>query len=57
MVQVNGKVRDRIEASAAASEEELVKLARSSPRVTALLEGKELRKTIVVPHKLVILVV
>jgi leucyl-tRNA synthetase len=57
VVQVNGKVRDRLEASVEATKEELVELARSSPRVTALLEGKELRKTIVVPRKLVNLVV
>jgi len=57
VVQVNGKVRDRIEASVAASEEELIELARSSPRVEAFLEGKTLRKTIVVPRKLVNLVV
>jgi leucyl-tRNA synthetase len=57
VVQVNGKVRDRLEASIEATEEELVELARFSPRVAALLEGKELRKTIVVPRKLVNLVV
>jgi leucyl-tRNA synthetase len=57
VVQVNGKVRDRLEVSVEAGEEELVELARFSPRVAALLEGKELRKTIVVPRKLVNLVV
>jgi leucyl-tRNA synthetase len=57
VVQVNGKVRDRLSASVGASEEELIELARSSPRVAAFLEGKELRKTIVVPRKLVNLVV
>ena len=40
-----------------ASEEELVELARSSDRVAAHLEGKQIRKTIVVPRKLVNLVV
>jgi leucyl-tRNA synthetase len=57
VVQVNGKVRDRMQASVAASEEELVELARSSARVAAFVEGKALRKTIVVPRKLVNLVV
>jgi leucyl-tRNA synthetase len=57
VVQVNGKVRDRLEAQVGASEEELVELARSSPRVAGFLEGKTLRKTIVVPRKLVNLVV
>jgi leucyl-tRNA synthetase len=57
VVQVNGKVRDRIEASVAASEQELIELARSSSRVAPHLEGKAVRKTIVVPRKLVNLVV
>jgi len=57
VVQVNGKVRDRLPASVAASEEQLVELARSSPRVAPYLEGKQIRKTIVVPRKLVNLVV
>ncbi|MGA9761448.1 MAG: leucine--tRNA ligase [Gaiellaceae bacterium] len=57
VVQVNGKVRDRLEASVAASEEELIELASSSPRVAAFLAGKTVRKTIVVPRKLVNLVV
>ena len=57
VVQVNGKLRDRLEASVEATEEELVELARSSPRVAPYLEGKQVRKTIVVPRKLVNLVV
>ncbi|HEY5159985.1 MAG TPA: leucine--tRNA ligase [Gaiellaceae bacterium] len=57
VLQVNGKVRDRIEASVAASDEELVELARSSARLAPYLEGKQIRKTIVVPRKLVNLVV
>jgi leucyl-tRNA synthetase len=50
-------VRDRLEASVEATEEELIELARSSPRVATFIEGKALRKTIVVPRKLVNLVV
>ena len=57
VVQVNGKVRDRIEASVCASEQELIELARSSARVVPYLEGKQVRKTIIVPRKLVNLVV
>ena len=57
VVQVNGKVRDRIEASVGASEQELIELARSSARVVPYLEGKQVRKTIIVPRKLVNLVV
>jgi leucyl-tRNA synthetase len=57
VVQVNGKVRDRFEVDAALSEEELVERARSSPKVQAHLDGGEIRKTIVVPRKLVNFVV
>jgi leucyl-tRNA synthetase len=57
VVQVNGKVRDRFEVDASLSEEELVERARSSPKVQAHLDGGEIRKTIVVPRKLVNFVV
>jgi leucyl-tRNA synthetase len=53
VVQVNGKVRDRFEADASLSEDELVALARGSERVQAFLDGTEPLKTIVVPGKLV----
>ena len=55
--QVNGKVRDRVQASADASPEELKDLCRAAPNVIAHLDGKELVKEIVVPGKLVNLVV
>jgi leucyl-tRNA synthetase len=57
VVQVNGKLRDRLEAPVDASEEELVQLALSSPRLAAYIDGKEIRKTVVVPRKLVSFVV
>jgi leucyl-tRNA synthetase len=57
VIQVNGKVRDRVEASAGESEDELVARAKASPRVQAHLDGKEIRQAIVVPGKLVNLVV
>ncbi|MGZ4320236.1 MAG: class I tRNA ligase family protein, partial [Gaiellaceae bacterium] len=57
VIQVNGKVRDRVEASAGESEEQLVERALASPRVQAHLDGKEIRQTIVVPGRLVNLVV
>ncbi|MBA2463003.1 MAG: leucine--tRNA ligase [Actinobacteria bacterium] len=53
VVQVNGKVRDRLQVAAATPEDELVALARASERVRAHLNGGEPRKTIVVPGKLV----
>ena len=39
--------------AADASEDELVGRAKESPRVQAQLDGKEIRRTIVVPGKLV----
>ncbi len=57
IVQVNGKLRDRIEADAEASREELLRLARKSEKVSRHLDGKQVVKEVVVPGKLVNLVV
>jgi leucyl-tRNA synthetase len=51
--QVNGKVRDRVEAATGASEEELLALCLSAPNVQAHVDGKEVVKRVVVPGKLV----
>ncbi|MFL6016196.1 MAG: leucine--tRNA ligase [Gaiellaceae bacterium] len=57
VVQVNGKVRDRFEVEAELPEQQLVERALQSERVRSYLDGKQVRKTIVVPGKLVNLVV
>jgi leucyl-tRNA synthetase len=57
VVQVNGKLRDRIEAPAEAPKEELLRLARESEKVARHLDGQQIVKEIVVPGKLVNLVV
>src|SRR3954447_3898000 len=57
VIQVNGKVRDRVDASADDSEERLVELALASERVQAFLDGKTVRQTIVVPGRLVNIVI
>jgi leucyl-tRNA synthetase len=57
VVQVNGKVRDRFEVEAALPEDELVERALASTKVRAHLDGKQVRKTIVVPGRLVNIVV
>jgi leucyl-tRNA synthetase len=57
VVQVNGKVRDRLQVPADLPEEELVARAKESPKVQAQLNGREIRQTIVVPRKLVNLVI
>ena len=55
--QVNGKVRDRVRASAQDGPQELKDLCRAAPNVIVHLDGKEIVKEIVVPGKLVNLVV
>jgi leucyl-tRNA synthetase len=52
-VQVNGKVRDQILAPSAAGKEEIEKLAMANPAVLKWIEGKTVRKVIVVPGRLV----
>ena len=57
VVQVNGKLRDKIEADESSSEDELKTLALSSAKVKEFTDGKTIVKTIVVPKKLVNIVV
>jgi leucyl-tRNA synthetase len=51
--QVNGKLRDRVQAPADATPEQLGELCRAAPNVRAHLDGKQIVKEIVVPGKLV----
>jgi leucyl-tRNA synthetase len=53
VVQVAGKVRDRLEVPPGISEDELRELALAAPGVVRALGGGEVRKVIVVPPKLV----
>jgi leucyl-tRNA synthetase len=53
VVQLNGKLVDRLDAPADASEEEQERIARDSEKLAARLDGKEIVKTVVVPGKLV----
>ena len=53
VVQVNGKVRDRLTVPADLAEDELRKLALESERAQAHTAGKQIRKVIVIPNKLV----
>ena len=57
VVQVNGKVRAKLEVSADISKEDALRLAKEHSAVAALLEGKTLVKEIFVPGKLVNLAV
>jgi leucyl-tRNA synthetase len=56
-VQVNGKLRDRLQTAPTTSREELEAMAREQPNVQAHVDGKEVVKVIVVPGKLVNFVV
>ena len=56
-MQVNGRVRDRLEIDASLPEEEIVARALASARVQAHVDVATVRKTIVVPRKLVNFVV
>ena len=53
VVQLNGKLIDRMEMPADAARQEQEELARASEKLAARLDGKEIVKTIVVPSKLV----
>ena len=57
VVQINGKLRDRIIVPASITEAEARQLAVESKRLTPHLEGKDVLKTIYVPGRLVNLVV
>ena len=56
VVQVDGKLRDRIEVDADAGEDEVKRMALESEAVQRHLEGVELARTIVVPGRLINLV-
>ena len=57
VVQVNGKVRGKIEVSTDATEEEMKTLAKEIDNVKTNIEGKTIVKEIVVPKKLVNIVI
>ncbi|WP_408954887.1 leucine--tRNA ligase [Natroniella sp. ANB-PHB2] len=57
VIQVNGKVRDKVEVAADIKEDKLKEVVKEQENVQRYLEGKEIIKEIVVPKKLVNLVV
>ncbi len=56
VIQVNGRVRDRMTVAAGTSESDLVRLARERERVSAYLRGKSVVQVVTVPDRLVNLV-
>ena len=57
VLQVNGKVRDKLTVSVNITKEELETMAKESSRVQEFTEGKNIVKVIYVPGKLVNIVV
>ncbi|HEY3268290.1 MAG TPA: leucine--tRNA ligase [Armatimonadota bacterium] len=57
VLQINGKVRDRMTIPAGVSAADLEAMARSNDKVLAALNGKQIRKVIAVPDKLVNVVI
>ena len=53
VIQLNGKLVDRLSAPAEASQDELEEIARGSQKLASRLNGREIVKAIVVPGKLV----
>lgn len=57
VIQVNGKLRDKVDVAVNIDKAELEKIALASEKVKSFIEGKEIRKVIVVPNKIVNIVV
>ncbi len=57
VVQVNGKVRARIDVAADADKESVEATARNTDNVQKFIDGKDIKRVIVVPNKLVNIVV
>src|SRR5207237_9230568 len=53
VLQVNGKVRDRMKMSVSATDQEMKAAALSNPKIQERMAGKTVRNVIVVPRKLV----
>ncbi len=57
VVQVNGKVRGKLEVARGASESDAMALLRADERIRSWVEGKEITRTVFVPDRLLNLVV
>jgi leucyl-tRNA synthetase len=57
VIQINGKLRDRVKMPMVATDEELKAVALSNPKIQDRIAGKTIRKVIIVPKKLVNIVV
>ncbi|PKN45169.1 MAG: hypothetical protein CVU58_08750, partial [Deltaproteobacteria bacterium HGW-Deltaproteobacteria-16] len=57
VVQVKGKVRSQLQVAPGTSDADLEKMALADDKVQKFLEGKPVRKVIVVPNKLINIVI
>lgn len=57
VVQINGKVREKLTLPAGVSDKEAEEAARSNSKVLSYIEGKEIVKVIVVPNRLINMVI
>jgi leucyl-tRNA synthetase len=57
VIQVNGKVRDKLNVAIGLTEQQLKDTALAAEKVTKWLAGKQVKKVIVVPNKLVNIVI
>jgi len=57
VIQVNGRVRDKIEVETGISEEKAKELALLSKKVQNWISGKKIKKVIFVPEKLINIVI
>jgi leucyl-tRNA synthetase len=57
VIQVNGKLRSEIEVATSSSREEIETAALQDPKALRFIDGKPVRKVIIVPGKLVNIVV
>ncbi|MDG1929456.1 MAG: class I tRNA ligase family protein [Nitrospinaceae bacterium] len=57
VLQVNGKVRQKIQVASGVSDEDLKLLSLNEPRIQEWIQDKEIKKVIIVPKKLVNIVV
>jgi len=57
VIQINGRIRDKIEVGADISEEEAKKLTLEREKVKKWIEGKEIKKVIFVPGRIINIVI
>jgi leucyl-tRNA synthetase len=57
VVQINGKMRARLKVATDAGEETLKAATLTLPKIAEAIAGKEIRKVVIVPNKLVNIVI